>query len=187
MPATPIATSTMPVRNGRPNESLTTTPTSRPVRSPILLANGGRGSVGVDGQQHERPGFGRVRRVDAGRRADEPVARLGNHEGRSRADDARRLAEDHLEVARVVPARELDGRGRRLDVVEADDAPLRLRHDLLRDDDDVGVLELELLGDERARGRPLHDLREAFDRDDAELRQLRAPPRRARGGSRRRA
>ena len=90
-------------------------------------------------------------------------------------------------MASVVSPRQLDCCGRRLDVVEANDAPLRLRHDLLRDDSDVGVLELDRPGDELAEVVPFHDLGEAFDRDDAELRQRPAPPPRARGGSRRRA
>ena len=132
-----------------------------------LLADGRGGSVGVDGQQHEGPRLGRVRRVDAGRGADEPMAGLRDHERRPRADDSRRLAEDHLEMASVVSGRKLDRRGGRLDVVEADDATLGLRHDLLRHDDDVGVHELERVGDELAEIVPFRDLGEAFDRDDS--------------------
>ncbi len=152
-----------------------------------LLANGCSGRVGVDGQQHERVRLGRVRCVDAGGRTHEPVARLRDHERWARAHDPRGFAEDHLQVARVVSSRELDGCSRRLDVVEANDPPLRLRHDLLGDHDDVAVLELDPLDDERAEVVPLRDLREAFHRDDTKLRQRPAPPLRARAGSRRHA
>ena len=52
------------------------------------------------------------------------------------------LAQDHLEVARVaVRAGELARALRGLDVGEAHDAALDLRDRLLRDDDDVAVLE----------------------------------------------
>ena len=106
----------------------------------------------------------------------------GDHERRARAHDARGLAEDHLQVTRVVSGGELDGRGRRLDFVEAHDSPLGLRDDLLGDHDDVAVLELDSLDDERAEVVPLRDLRETLHRDDTELRQRPAPPPRARGG-----
>ena len=152
----------------------------RPLSDP--LANGGGGRVGVERQEHERIRLGRVRCVDAGRCAHEPVAGLRDHERRARAHDRARFAEDHLEVARVVSGRELDCRGRRLDVVEAHDPPLGLRDDLLGDDDDVAVLELDALDDERAEVVPLRDLRETLHRDDTELRQRPAPPPRARGG-----
>ncbi len=46
-----------------------------------------------------------------------------------------------LEAARVVAGGELDGLGRGLDVREPHDPPLGLRDRLLRDDDDVVVLE----------------------------------------------
>ena len=89
------------------------------------------------------PGSGRVRMVDAGRRADEPVLGLRDHERPPLADDLLRLAQDHLDLARVALvtgqlARLLGG----LQVVERDDAPLGLRDGLLGDDDDVAVAEL---------------------------------------------
>ena len=49
---------------------------------------------------------------------------------------------------------------RRLDVVEADDASLDLRDRLLRDDDDVAVLELDALEDQRREVVPFAQLGE---------------------------
>ena len=66
-------------------------------------------------------------------------------------------------------ARELARARGRLDVVEPDDAALRLRDDLLRDDDDVAVLELRALGDQRAEVVALADLGQAFDRRDRQI------------------
>ena len=70
------------------------------------------------------------------------MPRARDHERRPRAHDLGRLAQDHLHLPRValVPG-ELDGARRRLDLVQANDAALDLRHRLLRDDDDVAVLE----------------------------------------------
>ena len=53
---------------------------------------------------------GRVRGVDARRRADEAVPRLGDDERRPRAHDAGALAQDHLEPARVAVVRRARGR-----------------------------------------------------------------------------
>ena len=50
---------------------------------------------------------------------------------------------------------------RRLDSVERDDAPLDLRDRLLRDDDDVAVLELDPLDDQRREVVALAQLRDA--------------------------
>ena len=66
---------------------------------------------------------------------------LGDDERRPLADDARRLAEDHLEPMRVLVGGELASPLRRLHAVELDRPALRLRHDLVRDDDDVALLE----------------------------------------------
>ena len=142
-PATPIATSVVPWRNGRPNESVTITPTStaRQLEQPVAQRAGAR--VGIDRQQDERARLGRVRVVDAGRRADEPVLGLGDHE--------RRRARGRSASPRAGSPRPRAGRARRprarrafvggLEVVDAHDPALGLRHDLLRDHDDVVVLE----------------------------------------------
>ena len=188
IPAQPIATSTMPFRKGRPNESLITTPTSRPVRSARPRADARGRRVGIDRQEHERARLGRVRRVDARRGADEAVPRLRDHERRPRPDDRGRLGEDHLEAASVVSGRELARALRRLDVVEPNDAALRLRDGLLRDDDDVAVLERHALGDQRRRGRlPRRSRGGPSTGMHAELRHRRGPSRRARAGPPRRA
>ena len=70
------------------------------------------------------------------------MARPRDHERRPRAHDLGGLPQDHLDLARIaVVARELDGARRRLDLVEAHDPALDLRDGLLRDDDDVALLE----------------------------------------------
>ena len=71
-----------------------------------------------------------------------PCLRARDHERRPRAHDLRRLVQDHLHLPRVAfVACELDGPRGRLDLVQADDATLDLRHHLLRHDDDVAGLE----------------------------------------------
>ena len=84
--------------------------------------------------------------VDTGRRADEPVLGLGDHERPALADDALRLAQDHLDLARIALARsDPDGCLGRLDPVEMDDAPFGLRHALLREHQYVAVLQRRVL------------------------------------------
>ena len=129
----------------------------------------GRG-VGIDRQQDERAGLRRIRRVHARGCTHETVLRLRDHEALAGADDALRLAQDHLDVARVVLRRgELAGAFGRLDLVEPHDASLGLRDDLLRDDDHVAVLERCRGGDERAEIVPLAHLRQPLEREDPEL------------------
>ena len=94
------------------------------------------------------------------------MRRLGDDERRPRAHDALRFAEDDLEPARVLAARQLSRAIRRLHVVETYDAPLDLRDGLLRDDDDVAVLEVDSFGDQRAEVVPLSQLGNACDGDD---------------------
>jgi hypothetical protein len=95
------------------------------------------------------------------------VARLGDHERVAAADDARGLAQDHLELARVaVFAGELDGQLGRLDAGERDDASLGFRDDLLGEHEHVAVLELDGRRDERGEVVALPDLRQALDRPD---------------------
>ena len=80
-PATPSATSVVPWRQARPNESLTMTPASTPVSSASRSRSArGRGVRVEREQDHGARPLG-VRRVDAGGGADEAVARLA----RSRA------------------------------------------------------------------------------------------------------
>ena len=137
------------------------------------LAQQGGGRVGIERQQHERAALRRVRRVDAGRRADEAVARLADDERRPHPDDALRLLQDRLDPARVrlvlrVGGGDLARLLRRLVVVEPHDAALDLRDRLLRDDDDVPVLEVDPVRDQRGEVVALAQLRDAFDREGGE-------------------
>jgi hypothetical protein len=98
------------------------------------------------------------------------VPGLGDHEAAPRAHDSRRLAEDDLQVARVVAlVRELAGTRGGLDVVESHDATLGLRDRLLRHDHDVAVLEAGRARDQPAEVVALLDLGQALDREDAKL------------------
>ena len=73
-------------------------------------------------------------------------------------------------MARIAIAGELVRALGRLDPVEADDPALGLRDDLLRDDEDVGVLEparpVGRLRQERHEIVALLDLRDALERED---------------------
>ena len=96
-----------------------------------------------------------------------PWRGLGDHERRPAADDAGGLAEDDLEPPRVaVGAGEPPGLVRRLDLVQADDAPLGLRDHLLGDADDVAVAQLHRSRDQRREIVALGDLGEPLDRQD---------------------
>ena len=95
------------------------------------------------------------------------MPRLGDHERTARADDADRLAEDHLDVPRVrFRACELARPLRRLDVVQPHDAGLGLRDDLLRENDDVAVLERTRTRHELCKIRAGADLGQALERQD---------------------
>src|SRR5262249_7584605 len=82
---------------------------------------------GAERTRQARPRLRRVRVVDAGRRAHEAVARLGDEERRPRSDDPDGLAEDDLELAWVAPAGQLARAVGRHDVLDPDDATLGLR------------------------------------------------------------
>ena len=131
--------------------------------------------VGIEREQHERPGTARVRRVDSGRGAHEPVMRLGDHERRTGANDLPGLAQDPLDVPWVtVRAGQLDRPGRRLDLVEGDHAPLHLRDRLLGDHHHVRVDEpsgpLGRLGEQRSEVVTVTELRDPLERDHSHLR-----------------
>ena len=100
-----------------------------------------RRRVGIERQQDECAVAPGVRGIDAGRGADEAVARLGDDQRRSHADDVSALLQDPLDVARVAVVGELERPRRRLDVVQPHDAALGLRDRLLCNDEDVRVLE----------------------------------------------
>ncbi len=128
------------------------------------------GCVGVDREQDEHAGAGRVRGVDTGRGADEAVAGLGDHERRSRADDACGLAENHLDVTRIVAAGMLQRGVGGLDVLERNHAALRLGHGLLGHHEDVSAREtagpLRSLRKQPGEVVPLLDLGDALQRED---------------------
>src|SRR5206468_3037301 len=99
--------------------------------------------------QDERPRLRGVGLVDAGGGADETVARLADDERAAHAHDSLRLPEDPLDALRIaILARDLARTFRRHGVVEADDATFDLRDRLLRDHDDVTVLQLDALHDQ---------------------------------------
>src|SRR5439155_20801172 len=103
----------------------------------------------------------------AGRGADEPMGGLCDHEWPALPHDARRLAEDRLDLTRIpLVSRELDRLLRRLQTVDADHAPLRLRHGLLREDDHVAGLELDTLDDHGSEVVVLPDRREPVHGDE---------------------
>jgi hypothetical protein len=92
------------------------------------------------------------------------VTRLGNHERLADAHDTLRLPQDRLDAAWIlVFARDLARTLRRLKILKPHDAPFRLRHRLLCEDDDVAVLERELRGDQRGEVVPFIDLGQPFD------------------------
>ncbi len=94
---------------------------------------------------------------------------LCDHEPGPGAHDAGALAQDDLELAQIAPlAGELTGALGGLDLVEADDAPLRLRDGLLGDDDDVAGAQLRRAGDHRAQVVAGADLGQALDREDGD-------------------
>jgi hypothetical protein len=97
------------------------------------------------------------------------VRRLRDDQRRPHPHDARGLAQDHLDTARVLSLRDLDRLGRGLDGAEVDDPALGLRDDLLREDDDVAVLERNLRGDELSEVLAGFDLGQPRDRDDPQL------------------
>ena len=66
-----------------------------------LIAELRRRCVRILGKKDDCAGLGRVRRVDARRRANEAVPRLGDHERRPRPDDSRRLPQHGREVGQV--------------------------------------------------------------------------------------
>ena len=96
---------------------------------------------------------------------------LADHERRAYPNDALGLAQDPFDPARIgVVAGDLPRALRRLGVVEANDPSLDLRDRLLRDDDDVVLLEPDPLGNERSEvvaGPELWDPRDGEDTEAA--------------------
>ena len=180
-PDTPIATSTMPQRHGRPKLSDTMTGTSTPNRSRIAVRIAAGRRIGVVRQQRDdraRPGPD-VRGVDAAVRAHEAVRRLGDEHAVGHPHDPPRLAQHDLDLAGVAVAAlgELDRLGSRLDGRQVDDRALGLGDDLLGHDEHVVVAQRqERPWRRRERRRAISAGRsspgtisgEAVDRDDLE-------------------
>jgi hypothetical protein len=104
---------------------------------------------------------------------------LGDDERQANSYHARRLTEDDLDPARILlVAGNLSRPLRRLNTGESDNPTFGLRDDLLREHDHVAVLELDLGDDELCQVCPFLDLRQAGDRDDAELPAQGSPVRR---------
>jgi len=105
--------------------------------------------------------------------ADEAVPGLGDHERLAHAHDAFRLLQDRFDAPGIlIIARDLARPFGRFDVVEPHDASFRLRHGLLREDGDVAVFEREFRDDQLGEIVSGADLRQPFDRDDADFPQL---------------
>ena len=177
MPLTPMATSVMPHRHGRPKLSEMSTGTSTPKDALNCRSYPGGRGVRIDGQQRHHVAAARphVRGVDAAVGADEAVVGLGDEHAVGHPDDASSLSQDDLQLAGVaVPAL---GEGHdlrtRLDGREVHDRALGLGDDLLGDDQDVALEQRQ-----RRRRRPQRfdqrrgqvvagaDLRHALEGDD---------------------
>src|SRR5205823_5611528 len=130
------------------------------------LAQGGCRSVGIERQEHEHVGLRGVRSVDARGSADEPVTRFADDQRRADANDRARLLQDRLDPPRILSAGDLARAVRGLVLVEPNDAPFDLRDRLLRDDDDVGLLELDAFEDEPREIVALPELRNPGDREE---------------------
>ena len=108
------------------------------------------------------------------------MPRLRDDERRARAHDRPALAQDNLDSARiVVVARELMCLRRWLDLRQVDDAALHFRDGFLRHDDDVVLFE-PTSGSRSLDEQPREivarfELRDAEERDDANLRRQEIP------------
>ena len=114
-PATPSATSVVPRRQARPNESETITPTSTPVCSRMAARSRSADASGSSGSKTSVPG---PRALDASTPADaqtKPWRVSVMTSGGRDADDFARFPEDYLEPAGVDVAGELACALRRLD------------------------------------------------------------------------
>ena len=118
------------------------------------------GGVRIGREQHERAALQGVRLVHPGRCAHEAVGGLGDDEVAASADDSPRFLTYHLPL------------------VAADDASFGLRDHLVRHDEDVALLEVGRVCDQRSQVVALPDLRQPPDRDHTELVQGRPVMRR---------
>jgi len=142
------------------------------------LAQAIRRGVGLP-RQNGDPSQGDIRRVHTRVCADESVVRLGDQHAAIHPDDPARLPEDDLDDSWIPAVR---GRpfARQLgwdDAVEPHHGTFRLRHDLLRDHEDVASTDRAshaVAGPDRAGNQPPevgagHDLGDAGNREDMKL------------------
>ena len=146
MPAQPIATSHCPWRQARPKLSVISTAGDAPVSSRRRARKAPRRGVGVAGEQDQRLGPvlpSGVGGVDPGVGADEAVVGAADEHAVRGAEDLRGLVEHDLHRARVLVLlrRQLARSRTGLDVGEGDDCALGLRDDLVRDHDDLPVVQ----------------------------------------------
>src|SRR5919107_503793 len=93
------------------------------------------GGVGVEGQKAYSIVAGDVRGIDSSVRADEAVARLRDDNAAVHPHDALALAEDDLDLPRilVIAGGEALGKDRRFDGCQVHKAPLGLTNYFMRD------------------------------------------------------
>ena len=127
MPAQPMATSVRPRRHVRPKVSLTMTRDVDARRRPEAVADAPGRAVGVLRQQRGVAALD-VRQVDAGVGAHEAVLGLADDEVAPAPQDPHRLALDERLVAQRIVG------------VDRHEQAFGLRHDLLRDHEDVAVV-----------------------------------------------
>jgi hypothetical protein len=96
------------------------------------------------------------------------MAGLSDDERRADAHEAARLPQDDLELAGIAFGRELLSPPRGLNVVQPDDPPLRLGHDLLGHDQDITVFEVGGLVEQSGKIVPLPHLGYPLDGEDAD-------------------
>ena len=170
IPETPIATSTMPQRHGRPNESDTITARSTPVRSRVAARIRPADASGSTGRRvTTMPLAGPTLLASIPPFAQtNPCGGLGDDHPVRHAHDAAGLAQDHLDLARVaVPALgERDRLGARLDGRQVDDRALGLRDDLLGHDEHVVGTERPGAGSAASAESPGQEGREVVARSD---------------------
>lgn len=162
-----MAMSVMPKRQARPKESETITGTSTPRCFFQGLAELCGTPVRVHGQETDRVSAGDVGGVHAGVGADEAVAGLGDDDAAVHAHDAAALAEDNLDLARVLPppGRVLFSKRGGLDGPKIHEAPFGLAHDLVRHHEHVPGPQGAPDGPDDHLGQPVTgaDLGEALD------------------------
>ena len=145
-PATPRATSVMPRRHGRPNESLTMMATGTPSSDPKRPCDRTCRAIGILGKQRHDVRVAHVGGVDPGVGTDVALLRAADDDAMLHAHDPGRLAQHDFDLPSVL----LPGGGKgtglwaRFDIGEVHDAALGLGNDLLRNHEHVAEPRREL-------------------------------------------